>query len=108
VSAARRRSRKPATWRQATAKVPHFCISESPTYTARAVVALAADPDVARWSGQVVSTGQLAPIYGFTDTDGTRPDCGGTWSRFRTVTSRPTTPGTGSGRRLVACRKCNV
>jgi DUF1680 family protein len=64
-----------ATWRQATAKVPHFCISESPTYTGRAVVALAADPDVARWSGQVVSTGQLAPIYGFTDTDGTRPDC---------------------------------
>jgi hypothetical protein len=23
----------------------------------------------------VVSTGQLAPLYGFTDTDGTRPDC---------------------------------
>ena len=36
-----------ATWRQATAKVPHFCISESPTYTGRAVAALAADPDVA-------------------------------------------------------------
>jgi len=64
-----------ATWRQATAKVPHFCISESPAYTGRAVAALAADPDVARWSGQVVSTGQLAPIYGFTDTDGTQPDC---------------------------------
>jgi NAD(P)-dependent dehydrogenase (short-subunit alcohol dehydrogenase family) len=63
------------TWRQATAKVPHFCISESPAYTGRAVTALAADPEVARWSGQVVSTGQLAPIYGFTDTDGTRPDC---------------------------------
>ncbi|WP_073486099.1 SDR family oxidoreductase [Streptoalloteichus hindustanus] len=54
---------------------PHFCISESPTYVARAVVALAGDPERARWSGQVVSSGQLAPIYGFTDTDGTRPDC---------------------------------
>ena len=63
------------TWREATAKVPHFCISESPTYTGRAITALAADPEVARWSGQVLSTGQLAPIYGFTDTDGTQPDC---------------------------------
>ncbi|HEX9521194.1 MAG TPA: hypothetical protein VF940_34070 [Streptosporangiaceae bacterium] len=41
----------------------------------RAVTALAADPDVARWSGQVVSSGQLARVYGFTDTDGTQPDC---------------------------------
>jgi NAD(P)-dependent dehydrogenase (short-subunit alcohol dehydrogenase family) len=64
-----------ATWRQATATVPHFCISESPTYTGRAVAALAADPGVARWSGQVVSSGQLAREYGFTDTDGTQPDC---------------------------------
>jgi hypothetical protein len=54
-----------------TADTPHFCMSESPAYSGRAV---AADPDVARWSGQVVSTGQLARVYGFTDTDGTRPD----------------------------------
>ena len=58
----------------ATVKVPHFCISESPAFTGRAVTALACDPQVARWSGQVVSTGQLAPLYGFTDTDGTQPD----------------------------------
>lgn len=64
-----------ATWRQATRTVPHFCISESPTYTGRAVAALAADPEVGRWSGQVVSSGQLALIYGFTDIDGTQPDC---------------------------------
>ena len=63
------------TWREATVKVPHFCISESPTYTGRAITALASDPEVGRWSGQVVSTGQLAPIYGFTDTDATQPDC---------------------------------
>jgi hypothetical protein len=49
--------------------VPHFCISESPTCTGRAVAALAADPDVRRWPGQVLSSGQLARQYGFTDTD---------------------------------------
>jgi NAD(P)-dependent dehydrogenase (short-subunit alcohol dehydrogenase family) len=64
-----------ANWRDATAREPHFCISESPTFVARAVAALAADPDVARWSGQALSSGQLAPVYGFTDTDGTQPDC---------------------------------
>jgi hypothetical protein len=64
-----------ATWRRATERVPHFCISESPTYTGRAVAALAADPGIRRWSGQVLSSGQLARQYGFTDTDGTQPDC---------------------------------
>src|SRR5512133_2142906 len=63
-----------ATWREATARIPHFCISESPRYVGRAVAALAADPDVARWNGQSLSSGQLAQVYGFTDVDGTRPD----------------------------------
>ncbi len=63
-----------ATWRDATARVPHFCISETPTYVGRAVAALAADPDVARWNGQSLSSGELARVYGFTDRDGTRPD----------------------------------
>ncbi len=61
-----------ANWREAT--VPHFCIAESPLYTGRAVAALAADPDKARWNGQSLSSGGLAQVYGFTDTDGTRPD----------------------------------
>jgi len=79
-----------ATWRQATVREPHFCISESPTYTGRAVAALAADAEVVRWSGQVVSTGQLAPVYRFTDTDGTRPDCWRYVVKCRTRTSRQT------------------
>jgi len=62
-------------WRDATARTPHFCISESPRYVGRAVAALAADPDRARWSGRSLSSGQLARVYGFTDLDGTRPDC---------------------------------
>lgn len=74
-----------ANWREATADVPHFCISESPVYVARAVTALATDPDVARWTGNVVSSGQLAPLYGFTDTDGTQPDC---WRYLNEIQSR--------------------
>jgi NAD(P)-dependent dehydrogenase (short-subunit alcohol dehydrogenase family) len=62
------------TWRDATARVPHFCISETPAFVGRAAAALAADPDVARWSGQSLSSGALAQVYGFTDADGTRPD----------------------------------
>ncbi len=61
-------------WRDATAVQPHFCISESPHFVGRAVAALAADPDRARWSGQSLSSGQLAKIYGFTDIDGSQPD----------------------------------
>ena len=63
-----------ATWRDATDKVPHFAISESPAYVGRAVAALAADPERARWNGQSLSSGGLAQIYGFTDTDGSQPD----------------------------------
>jgi NAD(P)-dependent dehydrogenase (short-subunit alcohol dehydrogenase family) len=71
-----------ATWRDATAKQPHFVISESPRYVGRAVARLAGDPEVDRWNGQSLSSGQLAQVYGFTDLDGSRPDC---WRYFREV-----------------------
>ena len=61
-------------WRDALERVPHFTISESPRFVGRAVAALAADPDRARWNGQSLSSGGLAQIYGFTDLDGSRPD----------------------------------
>ncbi len=63
-----------SNWRDATKTQPHFAISESPAFVGRAVVALARDPDVARWSGRSLSSGQLATAYGFTDLDGSRPD----------------------------------
>jgi NAD(P)-dependent dehydrogenase (short-subunit alcohol dehydrogenase family) len=63
-----------ANWRDATAKEPHFAIAESPAFVGRAVAALAADPERARWNGQSLSSGQLAKVYGFTDLDGSRPD----------------------------------
>lgn len=61
-------------WRDATKSSPHFAISETPAFVGRAVAALAQDPDVSRWSGQSLSSGQLAKIYGFTDLDGSQPD----------------------------------
>ncbi|MFF7355932.1 SDR family oxidoreductase [Streptomyces filipinensis] len=61
-------------WRDALAREPHFAISETPHFTGRAVAALAADPDVARFNGQSLSSGGLARVYGFTDLDGSRPD----------------------------------
>jgi len=63
-----------STWREATKVQPHFAISESPAFVGRAVVALARDPERARWNGASVSSGELAKVYGFTDVDGSRPD----------------------------------
>ncbi|MEU9790887.1 SDR family oxidoreductase [Streptomyces sparsogenes] len=64
-------------WRDALEKEPRFAIAETPYYLGRAVAALAADPDRARWSGKSVSSGELAKVYGFTDLDGSQPDAMG-------------------------------
>jgi NAD(P)-dependent dehydrogenase (short-subunit alcohol dehydrogenase family) len=63
-----------ANWHDATKFQPHFAISETPAFVGRAVAALAQDPNVARWNGKSLSSGQLAKIYGFTDLDGSQPD----------------------------------
>jgi NAD(P)-dependent dehydrogenase (short-subunit alcohol dehydrogenase family) len=64
------------TWRDATRGNPHFvAISESPRFVGRAVAALAADPERQRRNGGSFSSGELAREYGFTDVDGSRPDC---------------------------------
>jgi NAD(P)-dependent dehydrogenase (short-subunit alcohol dehydrogenase family) len=65
-----------ANWREATVGSPHFvAISETPRFVGRAVAALAADPDVRRRNGGSFSSGGLAREYGFTDLDGSQPDC---------------------------------
>jgi NAD(P)-dependent dehydrogenase (short-subunit alcohol dehydrogenase family) len=80
-----------SNWRDATERSPHFCISESPRFVGRAVAALAGDPEVSRWNGESLSSGQLAQVYGFTDVDGTRPDC---WRYMVEVVENPdATPG---------------
>jgi NAD(P)-dependent dehydrogenase (short-subunit alcohol dehydrogenase family) len=65
-----------ANWRDGAAVNPHFAaISESPRFVGRAVAALAADPALHRLTGGSFSSGGLARDYGFTDVDGSRPDC---------------------------------
>ncbi|MFF9687258.1 SDR family oxidoreductase [Streptomyces sp. NPDC014623] len=73
------------SWRDALSEVPHFCISESPAYVGRAVAALAGDAGLSRWNGRSLSSGQLAQEYGFTDLDGSRPDC---WRYLTEVADR--------------------
>ena len=85
-----------SNWRDAVERSPHFCISESPRYLGRAVAALAGDPELARWNGQSLSSGQLAQVYGFTDLDGTRPDC---WRYMVEVMEREGAPAGDAGYR---------
>jgi NAD(P)-dependent dehydrogenase (short-subunit alcohol dehydrogenase family) len=82
-------------WRDATAKVPHFVISETPRFVGRAVVALATDPERARWNGQSLSSGGLSQVYGFTDLDGSRPDA---W-RYMVEVQDPGKPADATGYR---------
>ncbi|MDZ4764349.1 MAG: SDR family oxidoreductase [Chloroflexota bacterium] len=67
-----------ANWRDAVAKEPYFAESETPYFIGQAVVALAADPNVAAKTGQALATWNLAEEYGFDDYDGRRPH----WRHF--------------------------
>ncbi|MFF4444407.1 SDR family oxidoreductase [Streptomyces sp. NPDC001502] len=70
-----------ANWRDGAAKDPNFAHSETPAYLGRAVVALAADPDVMARTGRALATWDLYKEYGFTDADGTQPDFAAHWAR---------------------------
>jgi NAD(P)-dependent dehydrogenase (short-subunit alcohol dehydrogenase family) len=48
--------------------------TESPEYLGRAVAHLAADPDRLTRSGEMLTAGDLARVYGFTDVDGSQPE----------------------------------
>jgi NAD(P)-dependent dehydrogenase (short-subunit alcohol dehydrogenase family) len=52
--------------------------SETPCFVGRAIAALAADPQVMRKSGRILSSWELSEEYGFEDIDGNRPH----WGRF--------------------------
>jgi NAD(P)-dependent dehydrogenase (short-subunit alcohol dehydrogenase family) len=82
-------------WLDAAEKVPHFVISETPHFVGRAIAALAADPDHARWNGQSLSSGDLAKVYGFTDLDGSQPNA---W-RYITEVSEAGKPADATGYR---------
>ena len=76
-----------ATWRDALdaerksgpVAPPGFAASETPRFVGRAVAALAADPERARWNQKSVTAAALARAYGFTDLDGSQPDA---WARM--------------------------
>ncbi|WP_327260353.1 SDR family oxidoreductase [Streptomyces sp. NBC_01232] len=70
-----------ANWRDGAAEDPNFAHSETPAYLGRAVVALAADPDVIARTGRALATWDLHKEYGFTDADGSRPDFAAHWAR---------------------------
>ena len=73
-----------ANWQDAPGKTapPDFALSETPRYVGRAIAALAADPEKARWNQMSVNVGQLAREYDFTDVDGSRPD---SWRYIETI-----------------------
>ncbi|MBM2614153.1 SDR family NAD(P)-dependent oxidoreductase [Actinoplanes sp. LDG1-06] len=60
------------TWR--SAEIDHFGITESPHFVGRGVAALAADPANVRFTGQTLSSIDLATEFHLTDIDGSRPD----------------------------------
>jgi NAD(P)-dependent dehydrogenase (short-subunit alcohol dehydrogenase family) len=69
----------------------HLGVTETPEYLGRAVAALAADDDVLARSGALLTVGELAREYGFTDVNGTQPE---PWGRtFRPATNHLRRPG---------------
>ncbi|WP_431902348.1 SDR family oxidoreductase [Micromonospora chalcea] len=84
-----------ATWRDGAKTEPHFVMSETPAFVGRAVAALAADPDRARWNGKSLDSGGLAQVYGFTDVDGSRPH----WARYYEEVVKPGKPADPDGYR---------
>src|SRR6266508_5379142 len=49
-------------------------VTESPEYLGRAVAHLAADPERLTRTGDLLTAGDLARAYGFTDVDGSQPE----------------------------------
>ena len=68
-----------ANWRDAGKRDANFLESESPLFLGRGIAALAADPEVLKASGQLLSSWALGRKYGVTDYDGRRPD----WGRLK-------------------------
>ena len=94
-------------WRAAIAKDPYFAESETPALVGRAVVALAADPDVRRKAGLIHFAADLAREYGFTDVDGRTPDFPRMFdANVREMASAPALDD--QGRMLLWARYCQI
>ena len=66
-------------WRDAIADQPGFEESETPRFVGRAIAHLAVDSEVHRFNGRSMTSFEAAEIYGFTDLDGSQPNC---WGRL--------------------------
>jgi NAD(P)-dependent dehydrogenase (short-subunit alcohol dehydrogenase family) len=64
------RTERVASAFEAAGDTSYLHFTESPEYVGRAVVALASDASVLERSGKVLTAGDLAEEYGFTDVDG--------------------------------------
>lgn len=94
-------------WRDAIAKDPYFAESETPLLIGRAVVTLAADPNVRAKAGLIHFASDLAREYGFADVDGRVPDFPRLFdTKVRELASR--LPLDGEGRFLVWARYCQI
>lgn len=81
-----------ANWRDAAVgDLAGFLISETPSYVARGLAALAADEGRARYAGMTLTSAELARVYGVTDVDGSRPDA---WRYIAEVEQRGLSPRT--------------
>lgn len=69
-----------SNWRDAANGDAGWLASESPNLIGRGIVALAADPDSARFAGGLYGSWVLAREYGIADDDGSRPDF---WHHFK-------------------------
>jgi len=81
-------------WHEAGKQDPNFLQSETPMLLGRGVAALAADPDRFARTGQLLSSWELARVYGVDDLDGARPDWG---AHLREIAG--SIPGFGDGTR---------
>ena len=62
-----------ANWRDAAATTKSFIASETPLFVGRCIAAMAADPQIAKKTGRVYASWDLAEEYGVNDADGSRP-----------------------------------
>lgn len=94
-------------WRDAVAKDPYFIESETPFLVGRAVVALAADPNVRQKAALSHFAADLAHEYGFTDIDGRVPDFPGLFDA-NVAQIAATTPLDDTGRFFLWARYCQI
>jgi NAD(P)-dependent dehydrogenase (short-subunit alcohol dehydrogenase family) len=80
-------------WRDAVTGDGWFAYSETPHLLGRGLAALAADPDRARFHGQVLGSWDLMHEYGFTDLDGAQPDWGAVDAQARAGVAEEGHPG---------------